>query len=340
MSQSRWNDAGVLVGFVVASSSRYRRLRYTPLDPPAGVRRHLRKVATMRILLAFGSPTAAGILLCSSVICLTAQTPVPSAPEPAALSLSCAQMETFLRTAKTGRRRGISVGVTGPTRLTLSDGTLTRDAAVQTIDEKKTSFSTFRGTELNFRDSWQFNVAGYELAKLLGLNMVPPYVQRSLQGGPASVSWWVEDAMMERERVKKRIEPPDAERWNREMYAARIFHELIANSDANMTNLLITKDWRVWMIDFSRAFRLTRALQKPESLRHADRTLLAALRGLTEPRLQQALGRWLNSSEIQAVLARRDAIVTQFDHEIAARGDARVLYDFPRTREPCGTGLW
>ena len=38
-----------------------------------------------------------------------------------------------------------------------------------------------RGTELNFRDTWKFNVAGYELAKMLQLNMVPPYVERRYQ---------------------------------------------------------------------------------------------------------------------------------------------------------------
>lgn len=293
----------------------------------------------MRIRRLVGSAAAAAAVFCASLaVPAGAQAPGSPAPQPAA-SLSCEQMETFLRTAKPGRRRGISVGVTGPTRLTLTDGTLTHDAAVQTIDEKKQSFSTFRGTELNFRDSWQFNVAAYELAKRLSLNMVPPYVERSLRGGPASVSWWIEDVMMERERFTQKIEPPDPPQWNREMYAVRIFHELVANTDPNMTNLLITKDWRVWMIDFSRAFRLTRTLQKPESLRQADRSLLASLRGLTEEPLQRALGRWLNRSEIRAVLARRDLIVQWFDEQIAARGEDGVLYDFPRTSEPCGAGL-
>ena len=43
------------------------------------------------------------------------------------------------------------------------------------------------GLELNFRDSWKYNVAGYELAKILELNMVPPYVERKLGGQQASL---------------------------------------------------------------------------------------------------------------------------------------------------------
>jgi hypothetical protein len=35
------------------------------------------------------------------------------------------------------------------------------------------TYQTAMGTELNFRDTWKFNVAGYKLDRLLGMNMVP-----------------------------------------------------------------------------------------------------------------------------------------------------------------------
>ena len=266
-----------------------------------------------------------------------AQAPPP--PPPLAATRSCAEMEAFLKTARMGRQRSIPVGVTVPSRALLDDGTLRHDAAIQTVDVSKVAHPTARGTELNFRDSWQFNVAGYELARMLELNMVPPYVERRVSGVPASVSWWVEDAMMERERVQKKLVPPDMEAWNAEVLAGRVFHELIADTDFNMTNLLITKDWRVWMIDFSRAFRLTKQLQEPEGLKAVDRKLLARLKGLNREALQQRLGRWLNKPQIDAVLDRRDRIVRIFEAHIASRGEAAVLYDLPRTSEPCGTGL-
>jgi hypothetical protein len=261
------------------------------------------------------------------------------APAAAPVTLTCAEMEAFLKNSRMGRQRSIPVGVTVPSRATLDDGKMQHDASIQAVDESKTTFATARGTELNFRDSWQFNVAGYELAKILELNMVPPYVERTVSGRRASVSWWVGGTMMERDRVKQNLSPPDTEQWNAQVLAARAFHELIADTDVNMTNLLITKDWRVWLIDFSRSFRLTRTLQEPERLNAVDRRLLARLKGLTKDPLRQKLGRWVTGDQIDALLARRDVIVRTLEREIAAKGEAKVVYDLDRTSEPCGTGL-
>jgi hypothetical protein len=260
-------------------------------------------------------------------------------PAPAPASLGCSDMETFLKTAKIGRQRSIPVGVTVPSRATLDNGTLQHDASIQTIDETKTTYTTARGTEFNFRDSWQFNVAGYELAKMLELNMVPPYVERTVSGKRASVSWWVGDTMMERDRVKAKTTPPDTDMWNAQVLAGRAFHELIADTDVNMTNLLITKDWRVWLIDFSRAFRTTRTLQEPERLTAVDRKLLASMKQLTKEGVRQKIQRWVSKDQVDAVLARRDLIVRIFEEKIAANGEAKVVYDVPRTTEPCGAGL-
>jgi len=267
---------------------------------------------------------------------LVARAQDPAAP---AATLSCTEMETFLKTAKVVSQKSTSVGVTIPSRAMLDNGTLRHEASIQTVDIKKTTFETSRGTELNFRDAWQFNVAGYELAKMLKLNMVPPYVERRVAGKDASVSWWVNDAMMERERFQKKIQPPQPLKWNEQLYAARIFHQLIADTDFNMTNVLITKDWRIWMIDFSRAFRLTKTINDPKELTRADRTLLTSMRELTPNGVQQALGRWLAKGEIEGLMARRDLIVQFFDKEVAAKGETAVLYDLPRTSETCGAGL-
>jgi len=106
-----------------------------------------------------------------------------------------------------------------------------------------------------------------------------------------------------------------------------------------MTNVLITKDWRIWMIDFSRAFRLTKTINDPKELTRADRTLLTSMRELTPNGVQQALGRWLAKGEIEGLMVRRDLIVQFFDKEVAAKGETAVLYDLPRSSETCGAGL-
>ena len=107
--------------------------------------------------------------------------------------LSVQQMEEFLKGAKVVDIKALSTGVTNSQRADLSDGTITHHAHVQSIDESKSVFQGDRGTELNFRDTWKYNVAGYRLARILGIDdMVPPSVERSVAGKTSSVTWWID----------------------------------------------------------------------------------------------------------------------------------------------------
>jgi hypothetical protein len=66
---------------------------------------------------------------------------------------------------------------------------------------------------------------------LLGLNLIPPSVERLVNDRPASVIWWIDDvAMNELGRRRNRIDPPDPERWDRQVQAVRLFDELISNT--------------------------------------------------------------------------------------------------------------
>ena len=254
-------------------------------------------------------------------------------------NLTCSEMEEFMRLGKIVQKKDIPKGITLPTRATLEYNGRRHDAAVQTVDISKASYQTAKGTELNFRDFWGYNVAGYELAKILELNMVPPYVARNVGGNQAALSWWIDDSMMEIDRKNRKMDPPDLDSWNKQMYAVRVWHQLIFDTDPNLTNILITKDWQIWIIDFTRAFRLRKDLRDPKDLVQCDRKLLAKLRTLDKDELNQKLSHWLNKSEIDALVARAAKIVNFFDKEVAAKGEGAVLYDFPRTSQACGTGL-
>ena len=253
---------------------------------------------------------------------------------------TCAQMEQFLRKGRIGTLHEIPKGTTLPKRATIDYENASHDAAIQTVDVTKPFNETADGTELNFRDSWKYNVAGYELAKMLELNMVPPYIERSAGGQTGSFSWWVEGTMMESERIRKKIDPPDQDAWNKQIHAVRVFHELIYDTDPNMTNLLITKeDWQIWIIDFTRAFRMMKDLRHPRNLTQCDRKLLARIRGLDKSGVKTKLSRWLTGPEIDGLIARAAKIAEHFDREIAAQGEAAVLYDLPRASQACGVGL-
>ena len=240
------------------------------------------------------------------------------------------QQEEFLQTARIVRTRNIPVGVTNPQRATLSDGRITHDAHVQTVDIRKSVYTTPKRTELNFTDSYKYNIAGYRLDKLLGLGMVPVSVKRKVGRKSAAVTWWINDVLMtEGERQRRKIPTPNPDDWNKQMYRVFVFDELIYNTDRNSGNLLITKDWRIHMIDHTRAFRTHRVLKSPKDMVQCDRKLLAALRGLTYETLAGELRPYLTKSQIKALLARRDLIVEYFDNAVAEKGEQAVLYDLP-----------
>ncbi len=250
----------------------------------------------------------------------------------AAVTLTPAQMEEFLLHAKIVRTRDAGDGITGSQRATLSDDTLTHDAQIQTIDQTKALFKPPTGPpEFNFKDSYRYNVAAYRLAVLLELDNVPMSVERRVDGKRAAVTWWIDDVMMdERARLKTAEQGPDPERTAMQTYTMRVFDELISNRDRNLGNLLWTTDWKMWMIDHTRAFRLGTDLRRPAVLIRIERSLLESLRTLTADAVAEAVGNSLTTYEIQGLLARSDAIVKLFEAKIAERGEAPILYTLPR----------
>jgi hypothetical protein len=137
--------------------------------------------------------------------------------------------EAYLMTAKIVRTKGLSMGVTHSLKAAMDDGTLQHDAHVQSVDEFKARFDTAQGTEMNFRDSYKYNVAAYRIAKLLDLDMVPPSVERKIGGNSSAVTWWVDDVMMtELDRYKSKQQPPDQNAWNEQMATVHVFDGSIA----------------------------------------------------------------------------------------------------------------
>ena len=258
----------------------------------------------------------------------TAVVPAPaSAPE-----LSVDEIKTFLKTARVVRSRGTEKGVTAPKRLTLSNGTITHDAVFQAIDDRQQVARLGGGArqqsvELNFVDSYKYNIAAYELARLLDLDqMMPVYVERKWNGLTGSISWFVPTMMDESDRHKKNIQPPSPTAWNYQMYRMRVFSSLVRDTDRNLTNVLITPDWKVMMIDFSRAFRLQPELLHPKDLSKIDRKLLAKLEALSKEGVRNVTKDFLTKAEIDAMIQRRDAIVAHFKKLIAELGEEKVLY--------------
>lgn len=248
------------------------------------------------------------------------QSPPPASATSAAVSsaalpaLSPSEQARFLESARVTRVRAASKGVTGTQRATLSAAAYTHDASIQMIDQSKTSFQTASGVEIGFRDYWGFNIAAYRLAVMVGLDRVPPSVARRFRGQDAAFTWWVDDVMLdEQERVKQQRQPPDAGGWTAQIQILRVFDELIANTDRNQGNMLIDTQWKIWLIDHTRAFRTTPTLRQPSTIYRCEKSLLEGMRALSSEVLLEQLGDYLSRTQIEALLKRRDLIVSRIE---------------------------
>jgi hypothetical protein len=254
------------------------------------------------------------------------------AAQPATPTLTAEQQREFLLNAKIVSSRPVGKGVTGSLRLTLSDGRITHDAGFQSIEQRSSAEDIRQGRrragELRFADSYKFNLAAYELAKLLALDdMMPVTVERRYRGQTGSLTWWVDNFLMdESEREKTNALPPSPVAFSRQRQKMFIFAELVRDTDRNKGNVLYTKDWRVIMIDFTRAFRVDPELRNPDMLQQCDRALYERLQALTREQIEQATDDYLTGPEIAGVVARRQLIVDRYARLIKERGEKAILY--------------
>jgi hypothetical protein len=221
-----------------------------------------------------------------------------------------AAIEQWLREAPVERTEAIPIGVTNPTRIYFAGDGPARSAAWKPLRP---------GIYKGFWESYKSEIAAYELDKLLGLDMVPPSVERTIRGNRGAVIMWVENISMWDQ--KSTLVPPDAVAWTREVVRMKMFDQLIANVDRNAGNLLYDGDFHIVLIDHSRAFTTTTDLKRMAAPTRIDAGLWERMEALTLPDLQAVLGPWIGRSEIQAVLRRRDRMKTQIDEMVRQRGE-------------------
>jgi hypothetical protein len=133
--------------------------------------------------------------------------------------------------------------------------------------------------------------------------------------------------MDEEERLKQKLRAPDLDAWNNQMSKIRVFDQLVDDTDANLTNVLIGEDWKIWRVDFSRAFRSQKDLKNPkQNLVRCDRQLFEKLKALDAKEVAEKTKHYLDKDDVKAVMARRDKIVEHFQKLISEKGENEVLY--------------
>jgi hypothetical protein len=240
-----------------------------------------------------------------------------------------AKWEDYLATANVVGQEQIvgRLAVTSPWKLTLEKDGIRKNALWKNPEGRMVT---------GFPEGWKWEIAAYRMDKLLGLNMIPPTVEKRFQENRGSCQLWIEDTITLREKEEKKIKVPSYKvgYWNRATYLQRAFDNLIANEDRTLNQILITKDWRMILIDHSRSFRTFNKLlftektkEGPKLMSELPRAFVEKIKALNFQMIKDAVGEYLKDDEINAVLARKDLVLKEIDRLIAKNGEANVLYD-------------
>ena len=242
--------------------------------------------------------------------------------------------EELLRTAEIVRSEAIGQGVTKPFKLFLKKGDW----------ESAAAWKNPSGVMDGALEGWQYEIAAYRLDKLIGLNMVPPAVERDFKGRAGALILWAENKYSLEDLFDHRIRIPDSaqDHTQKMNWLTRAWDSLIANEDRTQQNILYTEDWRMVLIDHSRSFRSTRKFTErlmfgkrglkmsqqgnPFLFRRLPRWFVEKASGLSFESVKAAVGEYLTDKEIRAILARRDLLLEEVDEMVREQGEAAVLY--------------
>jgi hypothetical protein len=225
-----------------------------------------------------------------------------------------AEIEDSLRKAPIERTTVLPVGVTKSSRAFFASGGPVASATVKYLPT---------GRRGGFWEAYKSEIAAYELDRLLGLDMVPPTVERRVGTNLASVQLWVEGC-----RVIKDVDQsacPTPIEWAKQVCRQKVFDNLIANIDRNAGNILVDGEWNIILIDHSRAFT-SDSMPFEKQMTRIDRAFFEKLKALDEASVMKQVRPWLlGDGEARAILKRRDKIVTHFEKEARKRGEAAVF---------------
>jgi len=209
-------------------------------------------------------------------------------------------------------------GRTGPWLITLDAGGVKLLAVFRHVDRQR-PYPT--------PDSYKYDIAAYELTKLLGIELIPPVVEREIEGRPGSLQIYLENCIREKDRKRKKLQPPDPPAFSNAVAEVRIFENLTSDECQDTDDLYVHKeDWRVCRVDFSEAFALSPELLPGCEITVCSRKLYDGLLKLDEETMTSRLSRYLSEQEIGALQARKNLIVEKIKALIGEKGEDAVLF--------------
>jgi hypothetical protein len=233
----------------------------------------------------------------------------------------------FLTTARVDSFKRIENSTNRPYKVLLEKDGIRAHAVFRDVHIYFSRARTANGMERNFRDEAIFEVAAFELARMLQLDLVPPTIERRLFGRRGSLQLWIEDAFSETDRVRTGRSPEDLREWQQQHELMVLFDNLIYNVDRNQGNILYDPGWRRWLIDHTRAFRTKGKLLSPHRIMRCARAFWDHLVRLDPKLVRQRLGPYLSRVQLSALLKRYARLVDHLQSRIDRWGEGSVLVD-------------
>jgi hypothetical protein len=245
---------------------------------------------------------------------------LPRAVGPRPAGLDDDALERWLAEAEVVDVEDLDTGITNPRRVTLRKDGVELRAVLKQLST--TSGGQNQSQAIEGSDRFEYELAAYKLDRLLGLDMVPVTVERTVKGRRGVVQFWIDDSISVRKVLEQKQEPSGWCDVGPQYNLMNIFDALIHNSDRNQGNALFTSDWTLVLIDHTRAFRL--GLNNPTLLYRGEirmpPALAARLSTLTRERLLESLGPYLRARQVDALLKRRDKLLQDYNTRAAADG--------------------
>jgi len=229
------------------------------------------------------------------------------------------EIENFLLTAEViSIEKNLELGRTNFWTVLLKDGQKERNAIFKYVHRPRPSI---------LPDSYTYEIAAYKINKILDLDLVPPVVERKINGQTGSLQLMVENVITDRDRELQSIEPEKPDEFKNSLYTVKIF-EILVNDPCNDSEdiLIQTNDWKVWRVDFSEAFFPSTDILLKCPIDRCSKSLYNKLLELDKSELKKMLSPYLNEKERDALWERKQLIIKTIDDLIKQKGTDQVLF--------------
>jgi hypothetical protein len=195
------------------------------------------------------------------------------------------------------------LGTTDPWIVILRDGRSERRAMFKHMNRCRPNFMA---------DCYKYELAAYELSKLMDLRIVPPVVPRTVKGTQGSLQIMVEGCISLQNYSE--FENVNSDRVLCQMLDIMVFENLVylktGGDDINEDILYHPENGRICHVDFAKAFDTVHDLLGIErEVMQCSQALYTALSELDDEKILTTLADYLNEDELSALLTRKRMLV-------------------------------